>query len=209
VIQTLFIVLSVLLSLVSIGLTLRLNRINQAFSEYRIWAENEIELVSRTDTGTGALKNSAFNDLLSSECRRAVREFTPLTLMKLDMQHLNGDDPSDDELHQVAEILKERLSRPGDQLGRCGQNQLCLLLPSTNEHAGVFANVCHQAVNDAFTSSDVQFTLAACTFQPTVSLTPEMASEMVNETLVKALSERPGEVLFHAEYSHDFNPMYT
>lgn len=208
-IQTLFIVLSVLLSLVSIGLTLRLNRINQAFSEYRLWAENEIERVSRTDTATGALKYSAFYDLLSSECRRAVREFTPLTLMKLDMRHLSGEEPSDAERHQVSEILKQRLSRPGDQLGRCGENQLCLLLPSTNEHAGVFAKVCHQAVNDAFTSSDVQFTLAACTFQPTANLTAEMASEMVNETLEKALNEKPGEVLFHAEYTHDFNPMYT
>ena len=208
-IQTLFIVLSVLLSLISIGLTLRLNQINQAFSDYRHWAENEIERVSRTDTGTGALKNSAFFDLLSSECRRAVREFTPLTLMKLDMRHLNGENPSDEDMHQVADILKQRLSRPGDQLGRCGQSQLCLLLPSTNEHAGVFASMCHQAVNDAYISTDVQFTLAACTFQPTANLTPEMASEMVNETLVKALNEKPGEVLFHAEYSHDFNPMYT
>lgn len=208
-IQTLFIVLSVLLSLISIGLTLRLNQLQQAFLEYRRWAEQEIERVNHTDSHTGALKNSAFMDLLSSECRRAVREFTPLTLMKLDVQHLSGAVPSSEEIHQIAEILKQRLSRPGDQLGRCGDSQLCLLLPSTNEHAGVFAKVCHQAVIEAFCSSDFQFTLAACTFQPTASLTPEMATDMVNETLVKALSEKPGEVLFHAEYGHDFNPMYT
>lgn len=208
-IQTLFIVLSVLLSLVSIGLALRLNRTTQAFSEYRHWAEQEMERISRTDTLTGALKYTAFIELLSSECRRAVREFTPLTFMKLDVLKLNEETLSDQELKQVAEILRQRLSRPGDQLGRCGEHQLCLLLPSTNEHAGVFAKSCHQAVKEAFDSDGFQFTLAACTFQPTASLSADMATDLIRETLEKALKDSPGEVLFHAEYSHDFNPMYT
>lgn len=208
-IQTLFIVLSILLSLVSIWLTLRLNRLNQTFSEYRLWAEQEIERVSRTDTATGALKLNAFMEQLANECRRSVREFTPLTLMTVDIQTADASAVSVDVMHDVAEILSHRLSRPGDQLGRCSDHQLGLLLPSTNEHAGQFANLCHQALLEHFSDSNLQCTLAACTFQPTASLNADMATEMVMQTLNKALQENPGQVLFHAEYSHDFNPMYT
>ena len=210
--QTSFIVLSIVLlvvmSLVSIAVTLRLNQVQQAFLEYREWAEKEIERVTQSDHVTGALKHSVFLSLLTNECRRSIREFSPLTLMKLDIQK-TASDLTDKELHRVAEILKQQLSRPGDQLGRCGDHQLCLLLPSTNEHAGVFAEACHQKIKSAFSSSDFQFTLAACTFQPNAALNADMASRLVEETLVKALAEKPSEVLFHAEYSHDFNPMYT
>ena len=212
-IQTSFIVLSIVLlvvmGLVSIALTLRLNQVQQAFLEYREWAEKEIERVTQSDHVTGALKHSVFLSLLSNECRRSVREFTPLTLMTLNVKKTTTDELTNDELHNIAEVLKQQLSRPGDQLGRCGEHQLCLLLPSTNEHAGVFAEACHQKIKSAFSSSDFQFTLAACTFQPNAALNADMASRLVEETLVKALAEKPGEVLFHAEYSHDFNPMYT
>lgn len=208
-IQTLLILLSVLLGLLSLGLTLRLNHVNQAFADYRQWADQEIARVSRTDTLTGTLKNEAFTELLASECKRAVREFTPLTLMKLDVQKQDAAQLSAEELHQIAEILKQRLSRPGDQLGRCGDQQLCLLLPSTNEHAGVFAKACHDAVRAGVDPSCFQITLAACTFQPTASLSAQMAIEMINETMQNALVQTPGDVLFHAEYGHDFNPLYT
>ncbi|MFN3880700.1 MAG: GGDEF domain-containing protein [Nitrincola lacisaponensis] len=206
---TLFIVLTVLLTVLSIVLTLRLNRLNQRYTEFRDWAESEIERVNRCDSETGALKLSAFAEQLDNECRRAVREFTPLTLMCLDIRMADGSGLPAEAMREIVAILKHQLSRPGDQLGRYAEQQLGLLLPSTNEHAGSFAERCHQALQQHFESIPVQLTLAACTFQPSASLNGVMAQQLVDETLVQALHEAPGQVLFHAEYSHDFNPTYA
>ncbi|WP_160173764.1 GGDEF domain-containing protein [Nitrincola sp. A-D6] len=206
---TLFIILALLLTLLSVGLTLQINRLKRELSDYRQWAESELERVSRTDHDTGALKAQPFFEQLDNECRRAVREFTPLTLMKLDIQLLDDQADRSAVLKRVAEILSQQLARPGDQLGRCAEQQLALLLPATNEHAGSFAQRCHQAVLDAFEPGQIQFTLGACTFQPTAALRGELAQQLVTETLAAALIETPGTVVFHAEYSHDFNPTYA
>lgn len=206
---TLFIILALALTLLSVGLTLQINRLKHELSDYRQWAESEIERVSRTDPETGALKAQPFFEQLDNECRRAVREFTPLTLMKLDIQLLDSHMEITTVLKRTAEILNHQLSRPGDQLGRCAEGQLALLLPATNEHAGSFAERCHQAVLDAFKPGQIQLTLGACTFQPTAALCGEMAQQLVMDTLIDALNSAPGMVVFHAEYSHDFNPTYA
>ncbi|QEW06282.1 nucleotidyl cyclase domain-containing protein [Nitrincola iocasae] len=206
---TLFIILALVLALLSVGLTLQINRLKRELSDYRQWADNEIERVSRADPETGALKALPFIEQLDNECRRAVREFTPLTLMQLDIQLLDSDLEFSAVLRQAAEILGHQLSRPGDQLGRCAEQQLALLLPATNEHAGSFAERCYQAVLEAFAPGQIQLTLGACTFQPTAALCAEMAQQLVTETLVNALETAPGTVVFHAEYSHDFNPTYA
>ncbi|WP_417584939.1 GGDEF domain-containing protein [Nitrincola sp.] len=206
---TLFIILALLLALLSVGLTLQINRLKHQLSDYQHWAESELERVSRSDAETGALKAQPFFEQLDNECRRAVREFTPLTLMKLDIQLLDSELDFSTALRQAADILGHQLSRPGDQLGRCSEQQLALLLPVTNEHAGSFAERCHQAVLAAFEPGQIQLTLGACTFQPTSALSGEMAQQLVTETLVSALETAPGTVVFHAEYSHDFNPTYA
>jgi GGDEF domain-containing protein len=206
---TLFIILALVLTLLSVGLTLQINRLKRELADYRQWAESELERVSRADPETGALKAQPFFEQLDNECRRAVREFTPLTLMKLDIQLLDDRAELSFVLKETAAVLSQQLSRPGDQLGRCSEQQLALLLPATNEHAGSFAERCHQAVLAAFEPGQIQLTLGACTFQPTAALRGEMAQELVTETLAAALTETPGRVVFHAEYSHDFNPTYA
>lgn len=206
---TLFIILALVLTLLSVGLSLQINRLKRELSDYRQWAEREIERVSRTDPETGALKAQFFFEQLDNECRRAVREFTPLTLMKLDIQLLDSGVEISTVLKQTAEVLSHQLSRPGDQLGLYAEGQLALLLPATNEHAGSFAERCHQAVLDAFEPGQIQLTLGACTFQPTAALCGEMAQQLVTETLADALNTAPGTVVFHAEYSHDFNPTFA
>lgn len=206
---TLFIILALVLTLLSVGLSVQINRLKRELSDYRQWAEREIERVSRTDPETGALKAQFFFEQLDNECRRAVREFTPLTLMQLDIQLLDSGVEISTVLKQTAEVLSHQLSRPGDQLGLYAEGQLALLLPATNEHAGSFAERCHQAVLDAFEPGQIQLTLGACTFQPTAALCGEMAQQLVTETLADALNTAPGTVVFHAEYSHDFNPTFA
>lgn len=208
VIQTLFISLTVLLALVTVGLSLQLYRTKKTFYDYRCWAENEIDRVSQTDSLTGALKKEPFFVFLSNECRRAIRDFTPLTLMMVEIKKLDGSELSSDTFHQIVNSLRARLCRPGDQLGYTGGQQLCFLLPSTNENAGVFVNLCHQTLLESFEPSLYQFTLVACTYQPSSNLSAEKAFASINQILVKALNDIPGGVLYQAEPCKDFNPMY-
>lgn len=208
-IQTLFIVLSAVLSVVVLALAWHVHRVKQAFMEYRLSAEQQLERSSQMDESTRALKADVFMELLSIECRRSVRDFTPLSLMIFEVQSIGDATVSADVMAKVASVLRHHLSRPGDQLGRCSEATLGLLLPSTNEHAGAFAQRCHEAVMDHFKASPYQFTLAACTFQPSADLNSAFASEQVQQVLSKALQEKPGQVLFHAEHNHDFNPLYT
>lgn len=208
-IQTLFIVLTLLLSLFVFVLLFFLYKTRRAFQEYRRWAEDEIDRVSQTDAITGALKPGTFLMILANECRRAIREFSPLTLMLLDIKHLDGSELNAETFHQVTDLIRSRLSRPGDQLGCAGDQQLYILMPSTNENVTVFAEACHEYLVKSFEPGTFQFTLAACTYEPSAELSSETATKAVNQLLAKALIDMPGGVSYQAQSYHDFNPMYS
>jgi diguanylate cyclase (GGDEF)-like protein len=89
------------------------------------------------DELTGAANRRHFNDLLRQEWARALRDGTPLALLMADVDWFKafndtyGHPLGDLCLHQVAEVLRSVLKRPGDLLARYGGEEFAILLPST------------------------------------------------------------------------------
>ncbi len=79
----------------------------------------------------------AFDNALDDEWKRAIRFFTPLTvvLMKIDhftaYKNLNGSAAGDNCLKQVAIKLSAIATRPGDTVAHFGDGEFCAILPNT------------------------------------------------------------------------------
>lgn len=195
-------VVAVIVSLLLIGTTvmmyLKHRALQRQLHRQKQWFEHEIERIGKIDPETGAVSRDWFRHLLDSECRRAVRELTPLTIMRLHVDHAT-DVIEAPILAQIVEQINQMVSRPGDQVGRYDARSIGLLLPSTNEHAGRFADRCVQSLQEKFAGQGVRFTLAGWTLQPTAELSATRAQEMLNALYDKAVSTSPGQVVYQAE----------
>ncbi len=151
-----------------------------------------------TDPDTGAALPEWFSRVLTTECRRAVREFTPLTLMRFD---LKCPDPVTYAACRVrlALMLTDEVSRPGDLVGLNDQGDIELLLPSTNEQVERLAEHCIANAAKLFGSQNVEVRLAACTLQPKADLTPERVRGQLLRLLDEVRTQPPGSYVYRAE----------
>ena len=101
--------------------------------------ETQLRELSRTDGLTGIPNRRAFEDALSVEWRRAMRERgASLSLALIDIDHFKrfndeyGHPAGDDCLRLVADALAKTLQRPGDFAARFGGEEFVLLLPNTD-----------------------------------------------------------------------------
>lgn len=107
----------------------------------RYWAM--LENLSATDGLTELPNRRRFDEFLSREWRRAMRDRSCLSLILIDVDffkefndqygHLAGDDC----LRQVAQILKEVVQRPGDLAARYGGDEFACILPETDSAGAV------------------------------------------------------------------------
>lgn len=96
----------------------------------------KLEALSMTDALTGIANRRYFDDFISAEWRRAVREDCSLGLIIADIDffklfndhygHLAGDKA----LKQVAQCLASAVQRPRDIVARFGGEEFVILLPS-------------------------------------------------------------------------------
>ncbi len=136
---------------------------------WRVEIENQLPV----DRETGAATLSWFRAMLEQECRRAIREFTPITIIKL--LPINRKD----SLHnaEYVELLKERMTRPGDLVALDVAEGLILLLPSTNEAVVKFAERLFQVINDQHSGTH----LFGYTFQPVSDLNSAKVSDILSQ----------------------------
>ena len=144
------------------------------------------------DSDTGATTFLWFQRMLEQECRRAMREFSPVSLIRILPMG------SDQDLHQKALIdeLQKRMTRPGDLVALDNERGLWLLLPATNEAVSGFAERMFQMVNQHYQSSH----LICYTFQPTADLNhlkvtdvfSQLERELDNEPQAKLRCESEG-----------------
>ncbi len=100
-------------------------------------ANGQLEVLSRTDGLLGIANRPCFDETLAQEWRRARRDWTPLGLLMLDVDHFKlyndayGHPAGDRCLQSVARAATAALRRPGDLLARYGGEELAVLLPNT------------------------------------------------------------------------------
>lgn len=101
-------------------------------------AHEAMELLARSDGLTGLANRRAFDDALAKEHARARREFKPLSLLLVDLDHFKkfndayGHLAGDDCLKRIAATLQAAARRPGDLAVRYGGEEFALILPATD-----------------------------------------------------------------------------
>lgn len=144
------------------------------------------------DSDTGATTFLWFQRMLEQECRRAMREFSPVSLIRLLPLSTDVD------LHQkgLIEELQKRMTRPGDLVALDNARGLWMLLPATNEAVSGFAERMFQVINQQYQGTH----LICYTFQPTADLNhlkvtdvfSQLERELENESQAKLRCESEG-----------------
>jgi diguanylate cyclase (GGDEF)-like protein len=98
--------------------------------------------LSVTDALTGLMNRRALNRILDAELVRAQRFSTPLVVLMLDVDHFKqyndrmGHLLGDEALRAVAQALSTSI-RKVDAVARFGGEEFCVVLPRTDENAGL------------------------------------------------------------------------
>jgi diguanylate cyclase (GGDEF)-like protein len=103
----------------------------------KVKQEHKLELVSRTDSLTGALNRYRFDVILNHEIERARRYETPLGVIMLDLDNFKRI--NDDYGHRIGDVVLQELVllvrrriRRTDEIIRYGGEEFIVVTPMTN-----------------------------------------------------------------------------
>lgn len=121
-------------------------------SQERLGAANVLlQKLNGLDGLTGIANRRKFDDQISVEWQRALRNQYPLALLMCDVDHFKnyndtyGHQAGDQCLKRVAAVLTEQLKRPGDLVARYGGEEFGIILPDTTLEGAVhIAQLCRQ-----------------------------------------------------------------
>lgn len=108
-----------------------LRRVNTALEE----ANRKLEYLSKTDAVTGIANRMMFDAAICAEWNRCLREFRPLALIMIDIDHFKvyndsfGHQSGDDCLRRVAEAIGSCARRSSDTVARYGGEEFAVILP--------------------------------------------------------------------------------
>ncbi|WP_415893714.1 diguanylate cyclase domain-containing protein [Neptuniibacter sp. PT8_73] len=189
-----------------------LKRVGRHVKTLRTEQANLTEQIAETswsDPLTGLVNKLHFDEALDVECRRAVREFSPLTMMLLKIDSFKefsdeyGVEAAQAMLQEVSSVLKDSVGRPGDMIARIDDHLFAFILPSTNELVIQLAERCCETIYDHAIPHQaspidkvVTLSIGVATMQPSRLLTPEYLLELSKQQLQEA--EAKGGNQFHA-----------
>lgn len=172
------------------------------------------------DPLTGLANRVHFDETLDIECRRAVRDFSPLSMMVVEIDHYAelvesyGKEGAEVSLQKVAQELQACVTRPGDLIARTDDHQFAFILPSTNEMVTFLADRCLKAIDElqlphesSALSSIITISVGLTTLQPSRELTPERLFNVASEQLEKAQENGGNQYISFAE--HGLEPGVT
>ncbi len=116
-------------------------------------AYQRLEALAREDGLTGLANRRTFDDALSREYRRALRDNKNLGLIMIDVDMFKafndryGHPAGDECLRRISKTLTNTVFRPGDLTARYGGEEFAVLLPDTDEFgAAIIGERIRQAV---------------------------------------------------------------
>jgi diguanylate cyclase (GGDEF)-like protein/PAS domain S-box-containing protein len=165
-------------------------------------ANRRLEALAGQDGLTGLANRRTFDDALSREHRRALRERSRLAMLMIDVDWFKafndryGHPAGDECLKRVSRAIENTLPRPGDLVARFGGEEFAVLLPNTDEAAAaVMADRIRRAVlalaieHDACPALVVTISAGVAAFAPT-------AFELGFDSLVR----RADQALYRAKH---------
>jgi len=122
-------------------------------------SKHRFKTISRmtiVDDVSGTYNRRYFDMVLEEEWKRSMREYTPLSLLMVDIDFFKsyndkyGHQMGDACLYTVGKILSEQLKRATDFTARYGGEEFAILLPNTRlEYARLLAERLRRAVEEA------------------------------------------------------------
>lgn len=174
------------------------------------------------DPLTGLANRVHFDETLDIECRRAVRDFSPLSMMVVEIDQYAelvesyGKEGAEVSLQKVAQELQTCVTRPGDMIARTDEHQFSFILPSTNEMVTFLAERCLKAIEElqlphdsSAISANISISLGLTTLQPSRELTPERLFKVASEQLHKAQESGGNQYVSFAEHSLEPGVTYS
>ena len=161
-----------------------------------------LERLSNLDGLTGIANRRRFDEILSTEWSRCLRQKCPISIVLADVDHFkqyndkHGHGAGDDCLRGLAVLLEQAGARPGDLAARYGGEEFVILLPFTDLDGALAVGeklriLALEWCPDNSGSGEKKVTISAgvATTVPTEDSTPEMLVNAADELLYKAKRE--------------------
>jgi len=106
-------------------------------------AYHAVEALAETDALTHLANRRRFDQCLTNEWRRSLRDHTPLSLLMIDADYFKsyndtyGHTRGDNVLIQIAEAAQNVVTRPGDLVARFGGEEFSVILPNTSSEGAM------------------------------------------------------------------------
>jgi diguanylate cyclase (GGDEF)-like protein len=209
------------LSFILLGMAMSLSGRNKEYHQIIEYKNQELkrkqqklDQASIVDDETGLINRRHFDTLLDMECRRGVREFSPLTLLLVEIDPVENENITEsftaECVAHITGLLKTAISRPGDVVARFDQRSFALLLPATNEQSPVLADrLCEQAREIELSEQNLSISIGICTMQPSALLSSGTILQTTLRALEKARKQGGDQVCSDTEAPRDIPVTYS
>lgn len=166
-----------------------------------------LELLNMEDALTGVKNRRFFDKKIIMELRRSRREKTPLTIIMFDIDnfklindtygHLTGDQV----IKATADLIKDHLKRPLDEIARYGGEEFVVLLPNTPSEGAIdiAQRIRHAIQNNPVNVAGtyIQFTISAGMYTSVVDdiNDPDFFTECADKALYYAKQHGRNQVI--------------
>lgn len=173
---------------------------------HRDEAEQELKRLATRDILTGLLNRHAIFEAAHQKLREIKRQWSPLTLMLLDLDHFkqindqHGHPMGDNVLRLIGEVLHDRL-RPGDFVGRYGGEEFLLLIAG-DAHA---ASLVDKRLREGLVSKNpgypfkIDFSAGAVSLPPGPPVELDELVKRADTALYRAKAEGRGRLVMATE----------